>query len=173
MRRFLLAVVFSCACILAQAQEHLFFIGIPIQGTIANFIELLKDKGFKRASSPYSFDGMTVKSVRGTFWKFPDCIISVRAFDNTDNVSSVYIHPKSNYLLKDELIDSYDAKYGNHQEYQSYADAQNVAYIWNTPNGQITIYGRAIYGQSFNILYQDYTEVKVNNKIEELFNNDL
>ena len=117
MRRFLLAVVFSCACVLAQAQEHLLFIGIPIQGSIDNFIELLKDKGFKKTSSPYSFDGMEVKSVRGTFWKFPNCIISVRAFDNTDNVSSVYIHPKSNYLLKDELIDSYDAKFGNHQEY--------------------------------------------------------
>lgn len=67
MRRFLLAVVFSCACVLAQAQEHLLFIGIPIQGSIDNFIELLKDKGFKKTSSPYSFDGMEVKSVRGTF----------------------------------------------------------------------------------------------------------
>lgn len=71
MRRFLLAVVFSCACVLAQAQEHLLFIGIPIQGSIDNFIELLKDKGFKKTSSPYSFDGMEVKSVRGTFWNFP------------------------------------------------------------------------------------------------------
>lgn len=173
MNRLIISIIVSCACIFVQAQEHLSFIGIPIQGSMNNFIELLKCKGFKRASSPYSFDGMETRSVKGTFWKFPNCIITVRCLDNSSNVSSVYIHPKSNYLLKDELIDSYDARYGKHVLYQSYTDNQNVAYIWSIPEGQITLYGRAIYGQSFNILYQDYTEVDVNNKIEEIFNSDL
>ena len=173
MNRIIMTLGVSCACYCVQAQEHLSFIGIPLKGSIEHFVELMKEKGFKRSSSPYSFDGMEVASVKGSFWKFPNCIISARTFSNVNNVSSVYIHPKSNYLLMDELIDSYDAKYGKHVFYQSYADSQNIAYIWTVPQGQITIYGRAIYGQSFNILYQDYTEVTVNNKIEELFNNDL
>lgn len=173
MNRFTTSLIVSCVCIFVQAQEHLSFIDIPIQGSMDNFIESLKNKGFKRASSPYSFDGMGTRSVKGAFWKFPNCIITVRCIDNSSNVSSVYIHPKSNYLLKDELIDSYDAKYGKHVLYQSYTDSQNVAYIWSIPEGQITLYGRTIYGQSFNILYQDYTEVDANNKTEKLFNSDL
>ena len=78
-----------------------------------------------------------------------------------------------NFLLLNELIDVLDSKYGQHEESYSDVDVNALTYTWSMPEGTIQIFGTVVHGQGFDILYRDYTEVRLLNHIINSIDNDL
>lgn len=154
-------------------QSHLAFLGQPITGDMKAFVTTLEDKGFTVESGRGWFPKMKCKYLRGDFWNFQDCDIVVRRPKKWKNVTSVYVHPRNNFLLLNELIDVLDRKYGRHEECYSDVDVNALTYTWNMPEGAIQIFGTVVYEQSFDILYRDYTEVNLLNHIINSIDNDL
>ena len=137
------------------------FHGHPITGDMTSFIALLKNDGYVPIKKRYKFRGMKSKTLKGTFWEFPDCHVIVRQPSDYSDVTSVYIHPLNNYVLLADLLDSYDAKYGEHEIFYSRVNANAVTYTWNLHEGMIQVIASTIYGQSFDIIYRDFTEVNM------------
>jgi hypothetical protein len=154
-------------------QSHLAFLGHPITGDMKSFVAALKGNGFTTKIGKNWFPKMTCKYLQGDFWNFPNCDIVIRKPKKTKYVTSVYIHPKSNFLLLNELIGVLDRKYGKHEEAYSDVDVNALTYTWDLPEGVIQIFGTIVYGQSFDIIYRDYTEVNMLNHIVNTINNDL
>ena len=154
-------------------QEHLRFLDHPITGNLKEFVKTLNAEGYESVSNKYRFQGMQTKTVRGAFWKFSDSYVVVRKFKKSSDVSSVYIHPKKEFVLLNELIDVMDSKYGSHEEYTSYTNVNEITYIWSLPMGCISIFASTINGQAFDILYQDYVEVNIINKVNQIIDSNL
>lgn len=154
-------------------QNHLTFMGHPITGDMKSFVKLLQDDGFETQTGKGWFPKMKTKCLQGNFWNFYDCDIVVRRPKKWKNVTSVYIHPRNNFLLLNELISVLDSKYGRHEENYSDVDVNDLTYTWSVPEGTIQIFGTIVYGQSFDILYRDYTEVRLLNHIIKSIDNDL
>ena len=159
--------------VFVYGQEHLRFLDHPITGDLKEFVKKLNAEGYESVSNKYRFQGMQTKTVRGTFWKFSDSYVIVRKFKRSPDVSSVYIHPKNGYVLLNELIDVMDSKYGSHEEYTSYTNVNEINYSWNLPTGCISIFASTIYGQAFDILYQDYLEIIILNKVNQAIDSNL
>ena len=158
---------------IVYGQNHMQFLGHAITGDIKTFVNRLKSEGFKPISKKYKFGGMKTKTLKGTFWKFPECHIVVRQPLQYEDVTSVYIHPLSNYVLLPDLVESLDAKYGKHEKYNLKVDVNAITLVWNIPKGQIHIFASTIYGQVFDILYSDYQEVKLLNNLRDKVDRDL
>lgn len=154
-------------------QGHLAFLGHPITGDMKSFVAMLEDNGFSTVAGKGWFPKMKCKYLQGDFWNFQDCDIVVRKPKKWKDVTSVYIHPKNNFLLLNELIAVLDGKYGRHKESYSDADVNALTYTWNMPEGAIQIFGTVVYGQSFDIIYRDYTEVNLLNHTMNAIDNDL
>lgn len=154
-------------------QEHLCFLDHPITGDLKEFVKTLNADGYESVSNKYRFQGMQTKTVRGVFWKFSDCYVVVRKFKKSPDVSSVYIHPKKGFVLLNELIDVMDSKYGSHEVSTSYTNINEITYSWSLPVGCISIFASTIYGQAFDILYQDYIEVNIINKVSQTIDSNL
>lgn len=154
-------------------QNHLTFMGHPITGDMKSFVKMLQDDGLETQTGKGWFPKMKTKYLQGNFWNFYDCDIVVRRPRKWKNVTSVYIHPRNNFLLLNELISVLDSKYGRHEESYSDVDVNALTYTWSMPEGTIQIFGTIVYGQSFDILYRDYTEVRLLNHIINSIDNDL
>lgn len=141
-------------------QNHLIFMGHPIVGDMKEYVKALEKDGFKTLLNKGWFPKMKTKYLRGKYWKLNNCDIVVRRHKASKGVTSVYIHPKNNFLLLNELISILDYKYGRHSEDYSIYDSNSIIYSWIMPEGSIRIFGSTVYGQSFNILYQDFAEVQ-------------
>jgi hypothetical protein len=159
--------------LLLYGQEHLQFMGHPITGSLNDFVKALKTDGFESSTKKYKFKGMKTKTLKGRFWDFTECHIAVRQPSKYENVTSLYIHPLSKYVLLEELIDAFDSKYGHHTEVFPKVDVNAVIYSWNLPEGCIQIFASVIYGQAFDIVYRDYTEVRLLNYILDTIDRDL
>ena len=88
-------------------------------------------------------------------------------------VSSVYIHPHSNFLLLNDLISVLDEKYGQHTVQYPISDVNAMNYVWNIPEGCILIYAATTYGQAFDIMYRDYTEVRMLKAYADVIDDEL
>lgn len=154
-------------------QNHLTFIGHPITGDVKTFVELLKADGFEIQTGKNWFPKMKTKYLRGNFWNFYDCDVVVRRPKKWKEITSVYVHPRNNFLLLNQLIDVLDSKYGRHEENFSDIDVNAITYTWSMNEGIIQIFGTVVYGQGFDIIYRDYTEVRLLNHIVNSINNDL
>lgn len=154
-------------------QNHQTFMGHPITGDMNTFVKQLQEDGFESQTGKGWFPKMKTKYLHGNFWNFYDCDIVVRRPKKWKNVTSVYIHPHNNYLLLNELVSVLDSKYGRHEESYSDVDVNALTYTWSMPEGMIQIFGTIVYGQGFDILYRDYTEVRLLNHIINSIDNDL
>lgn len=172
MRKILLIFLFLFP-LWAFGQEHFSFLGVPITGDMKTFVKKLEGKGFCHEASKGWFHGMKTKYLYGNFWMFPDCDIVIRQPNKYDNVTSIYVHPKNNFLLLNQLISVLDQKYGHHTENRSDTDVNALTYNWDTPKGSVEIFGTVVYGQTFNILYRDEVEVKMLNHVLTVIDNDL
>ena len=65
-----------------ESNNHLKFKGVPIDGTLKQFVSRMKRKGFKYIDSD---DGVVV--LQGDFAAYKECIIYVSTLDNKDLVS--------------------------------------------------------------------------------------
>jgi hypothetical protein len=167
----ILLLIFSS--ITCSSQNHLTFLDYPITGSLEEFVKVLENKGFKKTYNHGWFKKMKTKYLRGSFWQFPDCDIVVRQPKKYNNVTSVYVHPHSNFLLLNDLLYALDRKYGEHQEQYSNSDINIRNYYWSMPEGSITIFATTTYGQNFDIVYRDFTEVNILERYSELIDDDL
>ena len=46
-------------------------------------------------------------------------------------------------------------------------------YVWNIPEGCILIYATTTYGQAFDIMYRDYTEVRMLKAYADVIDDEL
>lgn len=87
------------------------FLGCPIAGDMKTFVDKMKSKGLATAVRRSWFKGMKTKFLNGSFGNLPNCDIVVRQPKKYNDVTSVYIHPHSNFLLLNDLISVLDEKY--------------------------------------------------------------
>lgn len=153
-------------------KEHLSFMDIPIAGPISEFNKSLRAKGFVFVKKS-DFKNYTTKSVKGDWWWFKNCKVTIRQHDACKEVSSIYIHPTSGYTRLYDLIDAYDNKYGKHTEYVDELTNRDFCLTWIFESGSIQIYGSTIFGQAFNIVYRDYTELNAINNIQRYMDSEL
>ena len=101
----------------AQTSEHLSFKGVPIDGTLNEYVDNMKKSGFTHISSENG-----VALLKGDFAAYKDCIIGVATLKQKDLVSKItVIFPEkdtwsslsSNYYNLKELLSE---KYGEPSE---------------------------------------------------------
>lgn len=114
MKTLFLTMIFAFNVLLSigQTSDHLLFKGIPIDGTLDEFVSKMKQKNFKHLGTS---NGMAI--LNGEFAGYSDCHIGVSTLIQTDLVYSVaVIFPvkdtwsklSSNYFdLKNMLIEKY------------------------------------------------------------------
>lgn len=125
MKRFFLFIMAVVISILAYAQpEHLTFKGVPIDGSLKQFVAKMVSSGFVHIESR---DGTAV--LTGDFAGYKDCLIGVSTPKNKDlvgNVTVIFSEGKSwsslvrQYrLLKDMLTTKYGAPEDVIEEFQN------------------------------------------------------
>lgn len=141
-----------------NSNEHLTFKGVPIDGTLKEFVSKMESKGFTFVEN---MNGTA--ALRGDFAGYKDCLIGVSTFENSNKVNTiVVIFPEMNdwsYLenayqkLKDMLIKKYDRPSDCIEEFQGYGspsdnfeklhrlkmDQCNYATLFKTPKGDIQL----------------------------------
>ena len=117
MKRILTIAVFIFSFMFVVAQtpnKHLTFKGIPITGTLENFVQKMEAKGFRKIYSDKSFIGL-----EGEFAGYPGCEIYVYKIPNRNIVYKVVVFfPKESswaYLEKEynQFKDMLTNKYGD------------------------------------------------------------
>lgn len=100
-----------------ESNNHLKFKGVPIDGTLKEFVSRMKRNGFKSLGSE---DGVEV--LQGDFAAYKECIVYVSTLDNKDLVSRIsVVFPKQEtweYLYGDykNLKGLLTEKYGQPSE---------------------------------------------------------
>jgi len=147
---------FAQAGVKADSSAHLSFKGIPIDGTLNEFISKLRKSGFTLLGSE---EGVAV--LRGDFATYKNCRVGVSTLKIKNLVSSVYVkfpqhstwsELSSDYFrLKEMLTEKYGKPSVSHEEFQSdiqqeddalkmYAiitDKCNYSTTYQTENGSI------------------------------------
>ena len=83
MKKLIILLWAILTCMTGNAQ-HLKFKGIPLEGTLINFVNQLKEKGFTYAGTE---DGIAL--LQGEFAGYKNCIVGVATFSGTQNVCKV------------------------------------------------------------------------------------
>lgn len=124
MKKIALTIIVSLVTIVGQAQEHLRFMGIPIEGTVEQFANrLVTEKGLVIADwNEYEDPNfkMEAKMLNGSFEMFDECLFVVRKIEGAEETSSVFVYIDSLKCMNgefDKLNDLYDKKYGEHSGY--------------------------------------------------------
>ena len=161
MKRILTIAVFIFSFMFVVAQtpnKHLTFKGIPITGTLENFVQKMEAKGFRKIYSDKSFIGL-----EGEFAGYPGCEIYVYKIPNRNIVYKVVVFfPKESswaYLEKEynQFKDMLTNKYGEatlHSEKfkegaSTFSDGAKMSLLkegncnywtqWEVDNGIITV----------------------------------
>ena len=178
-----LALVFSTMQLVAQTadNQHLMFKGVPIDGTLSEYVEKMKLNGFVvTASEP----GTSL--LKGDFAGYKDCFVGVVTMKQKDLVSRIKVlFPEredwsslnGNYVnLKDMLIQKYGQPTEVVEVFPSYPSVTNdgLKYtyaqvgecnyktVFETPKGQVSLYIDNIDSKCFVGL--SYTD-KINGEI--------
>lgn len=137
----LLFCMLSTISFAQNEREHLNFLGVPMKGSVQEFINILcSEKGLLReGTSKIPETGEIVHSLKGDFWKFQNCEIEITENpDKTVHQAIVIIKDLSVYKYKldlNELIDSYNSKYGHYKVvHEPYSDD---IFVWETKGGKI------------------------------------
>lgn len=109
---FFLAYLAICSAAHSQSSEHLFFKGVPLDGTLNEYVSRMEQEGFTNTGTE---NGTAVLS--GEFAGYKDCIIVVSTLKQKDLVYKIaVVFPKKdtwsalsgNYFdLKDMLAEKY------------------------------------------------------------------
>ena len=143
---FSLVLLFAVASV--QAQEHLLFKGIPIEGSMTEFCQKLKDKGFTSIGR----EGNTALFV-GDFTG-RDATVGVAATDDGENIFAVvvFFDPSDEWksLVKtyDYYKDLYVRKYGKPQFVKENNPATSDS---NTALMGAVHQGKVVYGSSWQV----------------------
>ena len=92
MKTVLIFVIFSIATITSFAQvktisfDHLKFKGVPIDGTLKEFVSKMKKVGFTHINTE---DGIAL--LKGDFAAYKDCSLGVSTLKNKDIVSEILV----------------------------------------------------------------------------------
>mgnify|MGYP006314605043 FL=1 len=159
--KFFIAIVFLFACHLfayCQPPEHLNFKGVPIDGTLAEYVYKMKLNGFRILKSE---DGIAM--LTGDFAGYKECIIAVATLKQKDLVYKIaVIFPNretwstlsGNYFdLKKMLIEKYGRPSEETETFDSFTQPHddgrrmyevkfdNCKYssIWNIDKGEIQL----------------------------------
>lgn len=127
-RVFLIVLSLIMTTVISVAQEHMSFLGIPIEGSIDEFAnKLVKEKGFVVAEvNDYENQRfvMETKKLIGAFEGFNPCNVYVRLMtDSLTEISSVLVevdtlaYPKEAF---DSLVSKYDEMYGEHLSWRDF-----------------------------------------------------
>lgn len=153
-----LAHLTICSFTYSQSSEHLVFKGVPLDGTLNEYVSKMEQDGFKNLGTE---NGTAI--LNGEFAGYKDCIVAVSTLKQKDLVYKIaVIFPKkdtwstlsANYFdLKDMLTE----KYGNPSEvvekFDSYSQPRddndkmyNVKFdnckyfsVWKTDKGEIQL----------------------------------
>ncbi len=118
------------ASIAQTSNEHLTFKGVPIDGTLSEFVSKMKSAGFSYVDSQ---DGTAI--LQGGFAGFKGCMIGVSTLKNSDVVNTIsVIFPdkddwsslEENYQhLKNMLIEKYGKPSECVEEFQGYGSPRD------------------------------------------------
>ena len=143
----------------AQTESpHLSFKGVPIDGTLNEYVQKMKQKGFTYLGTE---DGMAI--LKGDFASYTGCMVGVATLKQKDLVSKItVIFPQretwgalsNNYFtLKDMLKEKYGKPADVIEEFQSYSEPRDdgskmthvqlgrckYITIFETPKGEIAL----------------------------------
>lgn len=114
----------------ADSSPHLSFKGVPIDGTLGEYISKMRQQGFTHMGTE---DGIAI--LRGDFAAYKDCTVGVTTLKPKDLVSTVtVIFPErdnwsslsSNYLsLKDMLTEKYGDPSDSKETFESYSQPKD------------------------------------------------
>ncbi len=158
MRKIALTIIAGLVAIIGQAQEHLRFMDIPIEGTIEQFTNrLVTEKGLvisDRNDYEDSNFKMDTKMLVGRFEMFDECLFVVRKIEGVEETSSVIVYIDSLKCINgefDQLNALYDKRYGEHTGYWG----NNK---WESQGGRILIGSQE--GGCY-VVYMDKPEVDI------------
>jgi hypothetical protein len=111
--------------IFAQTSEHLSFKGVPIDGTLNEYVLKMKKNGFMHTGTK---DGLAI--LEGDFASYKNCTVGVSTLKSKDLVSKIIVlfpdleiwsSLSSNYFnLKEMLTEKYGQPAESKEEFQSY-----------------------------------------------------
>lgn len=181
----LIFVVALSASTFGQTNE-MTFIGIPMDQTKENFIDALKKKGFNDGvkQEKWDFQDKGCITLKGNFWEFKDCSITIRYAISNDSVVSVLVHKQNYSIYQDDvhrLMESLDMKYGNrHKVRQDYYAGTEYRWFSIENGGMVSVGWHTVKEASWDDFYVEYftsvetkkiIEKEARDKIKEL--NDL
>ena len=153
-------------CIASFAQnsnEHLTFKGVPLDGTLKEFVSKMESKGFTYVNKLNSGAVM-----QGDFAGYSDCILLIGTLQNLDIVNSagIYIHYKDYWFdlektyqtLKTMLIKKYGRPYESFEEFED-SDSQ----IDDTMKMLLLKRGKCNYKTTFNLFPKGFIILSINN----------
>ena len=155
-------ILLSVACIAQEKREHLQFMGIPMGGPIHEFVNTLcKEKGLtKEYVSTISDTGESVYVLKGNFWTFEGCGISVvESSSNTAYKVRVSILDLSVYKYKiniEDLVKNLTIKYGPYKIDRD-PGYKDEFLIWETNGGTIK-YKENYIPDILDALYIEYVD---------------
>ena len=167
MIRLVFTLIFCLAAIICQAQEHLRFMDIPLDGNLDSFCnKLIVDKGFVAGTMPDDelYTSMGINKMTGDFYGIKGCTFYVRRYERLNSVSSVIVEDTLPVWGKAEelrIISLLDKNYGNHEK-----DSARYSrwYKWETTSGDVEL---AVYEEGFKVFYTDYTEKDIRKQLRE------
>lgn len=185
MKKFCILIALLCWFSYSNAQEHLIFKGIPIDGDISAFSNSLRSKGF----TPYDiYDDKDSKGFKGEFaGKECELIVfhSPRGLVFKVLVLQEYYTWSSLSSAFDDMVDLYTQKYGKPKSsYKRFIDPYYKGdgfelqalrndkcvyfYVWDVPNGAIAV-RLSSFGSSYyvTLTYEDSTNQALRDKEEE------
>ena len=162
----LLLSLLSVFSVAQNDREHMKFMGIPLGGPIHEFVNTLcEQKGFEKGGiSTITETGETVYTLKGNFWKFENCDISVvESLNKTAYKVRVSIFDLSIYKYKiniEDLIENLTIKYGTYEIDHDPGYENDEFLIWRTNGGTIK-YKENYIPQILNALYIEYVDCDI------------
>ena len=191
MKKKILTLFFTLTTALtfAQTSEHLSFKGVPIDGTLNEYVMKMKQNGFTMYGTE---NGMAM--LKGDFASYKDCMIGVATLKGKDLVSKInVVFPEqkswallsSNYFnLKEMLTEKYGQPSESVEKFTSYEpeddgskmtqvhlDACNYFTTYETDKGNIQLTIKGDISSAFVVL--SYFEKINSNIIREKAKDDL
>jgi len=134
MKKILISLFFVFAATISFAQtqssDHLTFKGVPIDGTLSEYVSKMKQNGFTLVGTENG-----IAMLRGDFAGFKDCIVGVATLKQKDLVSKItVIFPErdtwsslsGNYFsLKEMLTEKYGEPSKSVEEFQTYSEPRD------------------------------------------------
>lgn len=167
MRKIALTIIVGIMTIVGQAQEHLRFMDIPIDGSLNEFYgKLIKEKGLlmSEMTEGEEYMNMETKKLTGDYYGIKNCTFYVRKHDRLNSVSSIIVEDTLGALSgtdAKEFIAIHDTKFGSHK-----VDSTRYSrwYTWESEKGKVEVW---LSDFGFRIFYTDYCETEIRKKIAE------